>query len=64
MVGGEREEGSRKRGRWGHIRPVLMVIMFQISLPRQNLPPHHFGHYFSHYFTKVSKVSKYGTSRV
>ena len=27
------------------IRPVLIVIMFQISLPHQNLPPHHFGHY-------------------
>ena len=23
----------------------LMVIMFQISLPRKNLPPYHFGHY-------------------
>ena len=25
------------------IRPVLMVIMFDISLPHQNLPPHHFA---------------------
>ena len=40
---------------------VLMVtlIMFQISLPHQNLPPHHCGHYLAIISqNKVSKVSK------